>query len=130
MQFVRSGPVIENRYIHYNTIQQNLLRLKTSIIVLLSLSYFFLFVLRRIIIYKSKTLVFSLQSNMIFTSCFWKLTKVSTDNLKADIKGTSGRLKMCKNIITVQIRLYQLSINFMPLQVRYLNPLPDDKVLE
>ena len=42
-----------------------------------------------------------LQSNVIITALFWKLTKVSTSNLKADIKGTSGRLRMCKNIITV-----------------------------
>ena len=38
---------------------------------------------------------------MIITSLFWKLTKVSTNNLEADIKGTSGRLKMYKNIVTV-----------------------------
>ena len=92
---------MENSYFHYNIIQQNLLRLKMNIIVLLSLSYFFFYVLHRIIIYKSKTTVFSLQSNMIITSIFWKLTKVSTNNLKADIKGTSGRLEMCKNIVTV-----------------------------
>ena len=67
-----------------------------SIIVLLSPGYFFLFVLPRIMIYKSKTTIFSLQNNMIITSLFWKLTKVSTNNLKADIKGTSGRLKMCR----------------------------------
>ena len=35
------------------------------------------------------------------TSLFWKLTKVSTNNLNAYIKGTSGRLKMCKDITTV-----------------------------
>ena len=81
--------------------QQNLLRLKMSIIVMLSPSYFFLFVLPRIIIYKSKTTIFSLQSNMIITSLFWKLTKVSRDNSKADIEGTSGRVKMCKNSISV-----------------------------
>ena len=45
---------------------------------------------------------------MIITSLLLKLTKVSTNNLKADIKGKSGRLKMCKNIISVQIGLYQL----------------------
>ena len=38
---------------------------------------------------------------MIITSLFWKLTKVPINDLKADIKGTSGRLEMCKNIITV-----------------------------
>ena len=71
-----------------------------SIIVLLSPSYFFLFVLPRIIIYKTETTIFSLQSYMIITSLFRKLTKVSTNNLKAGVKGTSGRLEMCKNIIT------------------------------
>ena len=72
-----------------------------SIIVLLSTSYFFLFVLPRIMIYKSKSTIFSLQSNMITTSLFWKLTKVSKNDLKADIKGTYGRLKVCKSIISV-----------------------------
>ena len=81
--------------------QKNLLRLKMSFIVLLSPSYFFLFVIPRIIIHKCKTTIFSLQSNMIITSLFRKLTKVSTNNLRADIKGTSGWLKMCRNIITV-----------------------------
>ena len=33
---------------------------------------------------------------MIITSFFWKLTKVSTNNLKADIKGTFCRLKCAK----------------------------------
>ena len=56
-----------------------------SIIVLLSPSYFFLFVFPKIIIYKSKTTIFSLQSNMIITSLFLKLTKVSTNNLKAEL---------------------------------------------
>ena len=88
-------------YFHYNNIHQNLLKLKISIIVLLSPSYFFLFVLPRIIIYKSETIIFSLQSNMIITPLFLKLTKVSTNNLNVDIKGTSGRLKICKNIISV-----------------------------
>ena len=72
-----------------------------SIVVLLLPSYFFLFVLSRIIIYRFKATIFSLQNDMIITSLFWKLTKVSTKNLKTDIKGNSDRLKMCKNIITV-----------------------------
>ena len=97
----RCRPIIENRYFRYNIIQQNLLRLKMSIIVLLLPSYFFFFVLPRIIIYKSKITKFSLQSNILITSLFWKLTKVSTNNLKPDIKGTSGRLTICKNIIIV-----------------------------
>ena len=36
---------------------------------------------------------------MIIASLFWKLTKVSTNGLKTDIKGTSNWLKMCKNIL-------------------------------
>ena len=35
---------------------------------------------------------------MIITSLFWKLTKVSTNNLKVDIKGTSSQLK-CEKIL-------------------------------
>ena len=97
----RGGPVIENIYFHYNIILQNLLRLKMSIIVLLLPSYFFLFVLPRIMIYKSKTTIFSLENDMIITSLFWKLTEVSTNNLKTDIKRTSDRIKMCKNSISV-----------------------------
>ena len=38
---------------------------------------------------------------MVITSLFWKLTKVSRDNSKADVEGTSGRVKMCKNSISV-----------------------------
>ena len=38
---------------------------------------------------------------MINTSFFWKLTKVSINNIKADIKETTDRLKMRKNITTV-----------------------------
>ena len=70
-----------------------MLILQMSINVLLSPSYNFLFVLPRIIIYKIETTIFSLQSSIIITSLFWKLTKVSTNDLKAGIKGTSGRLK-------------------------------------
>ena len=52
---------------------------------------------------------------MIIASLFWKLkARVSTNNLKADIKGTSGRLKMCKNIFNCINPSYQLSRNFMP----------------
>ena len=66
-----------------------------SITAILSPCY--LFVFPRIIIYKSKTTIFSLQSITIINSLFGKLTKVSTNNSKAGIKGISGRLKMCFN---------------------------------
>ena len=33
---------------------------------------------------------------MIITSLFWKLTEVSTNNFKTDIKETSGQLKCAK----------------------------------
>ena len=56
-----SGPVIESSYIHCDIIQENLLKLKRSIIVLLSPSHFFHFLLVTIIMYKSKTTVFSIQ---------------------------------------------------------------------
>ena len=51
---------------------------------------------------------------MIVTSLFWKLTKISTNNLEADVKGTSGRLKMCRNIITVSANPSLSTRNFMP----------------
>ena len=72
-----------------------------SIIVLLSPSYFFLFVLPRIIVYKSKTTIFSLQNSMIINSFFWKLTKVLTNNLKHTSKELEVGEKCAKNIITV-----------------------------
>ena len=59
-----------------------------SIIVLLSPSHFFLV---SIIIYKSKTIMFSFQREIINTFLFKKLIKVSTNNFKIDIKSTSGR---------------------------------------
>ena len=67
-----SGPVKENSYFHYNIIQQNLLRLKRIIIVLLLPSHFFHFFLVRIIIYKSKTIMFTIQREIIITSLFKK----------------------------------------------------------
>ena len=90
-----------------------------SIIVQLSPCYLFLLVLPRIMIYKSKTTIFSLQSNMIITSLFWKLTKVSTKYLKADIKETSGHLKMCKNTISQEMLCHAA---LEVLQVNYPNP--------
>ena len=53
---------------YYNIIQQNLLRLKRSIILVPSLSHLFHFFLVRIITYKSKTIIFSIQSQIIITS--------------------------------------------------------------
>ena len=67
-----------------------------SIIVLLSLIHFFHFFLLLIIIYKYKTTRFSSEMEIIIISLFRKLTKVSTNNLKIDMKETSDSLKMHK----------------------------------
>ena len=58
--------------------------------------------------------------DMIITSLFCKLTKVSKNNFKIDIKGNPGRLKMCKGIIFVQICLYQPTRNFVPCCTRII----------
>ena len=71
-----------------------------SIIVLVSLIHFLRFFLLQIIIHKSKTTIFSIQWEIIVTSLFRKLTKISTNNFKIDINGISGPLEICKNIIS------------------------------
>ena len=72
-----------------------------SNILLLLLSRFFHFFLPRIIIYKYKTVTMSFKREIIITSLFKKpLTKILTNNFKIDIKGISGRLEMCKNIVS------------------------------
>ena len=114
---------MKNSYFHYNIIQQNLLRLKISIIVLLSTSYFFLFVLRRIMIYKSKTSIFSLQSNMIITSLFWKLTEVSTNNLKADIFWSVKDVQKYFNYLNLSLSTGEIlcHASLEVLRIHYLN---------
>ena len=68
-----------------------------SIIVLNVLSpiIFFPFFPLRIIIYKSKTTtcIFSIQREIIITSLFRKIRKVSTNNFKIDINGISDLLE-------------------------------------
>ena len=72
-----------------------------SIIVLLPPIHFFpLSTLFRIIIHKPKTTVCSIPREIIITSLFRKLTKVSTNDFKIDINGISCRLETCKNIIS------------------------------
>ena len=72
-----------------------------NIIVLLSPIHFFPpFSFFELIFYESKITIFSIQSEIIITSLFRKLTKVSTNHFKIDINGISDRLEMCKNIIS------------------------------
>ena len=71
-----------------------------TVIVLLSPIHFVHFLLLRIIIYKSITTMFSIQSETIITSLFRKLTKVSTNNFKIDINRISDLQEICKNIIS------------------------------
>ena len=71
-----------------------------SFIVLLLPGHFFHFILVGIIIYKSKTIIFSFQREIIITSLLKILTNISTNNFKIDIKWISGWLEMCKNIIS------------------------------
>ena len=56
-----------------------------------------IFFLLRIIIYKSKTIIISFKKEVIITPLYKKLTKLSTNDFKTDIKGISNRLEMCKN---------------------------------
>ena len=43
-----------------------------------------------------------------------KLTKAPNNNFKIDIKGISGRLEMCKNIISAYIVIYRVIENCIP----------------
>ena len=105
-----------------------------SIIELLSPIHFFPFFPRlRIIIYKSKTTILSLQREITITSLFRKLTKVSTNNFKLDINEISGRLEICKNTISAKILIYQTIRNFIQCctrTVRHLLPLLNNILLE
>ena len=71
-----------------------------SIIVLLSPIRFLHLFLLRIIINIFKTTIFSIQRDIIITSLFRKLTKVSTDNFRFEIKLISNLLEMLKNIMS------------------------------
>ena len=73
-----------------------------SIIALPSQIHFTIFSSLKIIIYKSKTTMLSIQREIIITFLFRKLTKVlvSTNNFKIDINGISDPLEMCKDIIS------------------------------
>ena len=70
-----------------------------SIIALLSPIHFFHFFLLRItcIINRYKTNIFSFKREIIIIP---KITKMSRNELKIDIKGISRRLEICKNIIS------------------------------
>ena len=71
-----------------------------SIIVLFSPIHFSpIFPLFGSIIYKSKTTILSIQREIIITSLFRKLTKVSTNNFKTDINGISDPFETSKNSI-------------------------------
>ena len=107
---------MDNSYFHHNIILQNQLKVKMRIIVLLSpihFSPFFHSFFLWILIYKSKT-IFSIQREIIITSHFRKLAKVSTNNFKIDIHGISDLLEMCKNIISAWILICQSIRNFIP----------------
>ena len=91
---------MKNSYFRYNIIMQNCLKLKKSIIELLSPIHFFHFFRLWIIIYKSKTTILLIQREKRITSLFRKLTKVLTNNFKIDINGISDLWEMRKNIIS------------------------------
>ena len=63
--------------------------------------------------YKSKTTI-AIQREIIISSLFRKLTKVSTNNFKVDNKGICDPLEMSKNIISAEILIYQPIRNFIP----------------
>ena len=73
-----------------------------SIIILHVLSPidFFHFFLLLIIIYKSKTTILSIQREIMITSLFKKLTKISLNNIKIDVNGISDPLERCRNMIS------------------------------
>ena len=58
--------------------------------------------------------MFSIQREIIITSLFRKLTKVSTNDFKIDINGISDPLEICKNITSAQIFNHQPIRNFIP----------------
>ena len=85
-----------------------------SIIVLLSPIHVFPFFPSLNFHYRFKTTLFSILREIIITSLFRKLTKLSTNIFKIDINGISDPLEMSKNINSALILFYQPIINFIP----------------
>ena len=86
-----------------------------SFIVILSPIHFFHFFLLWIIIYKSKTTIFSFKGEIKITSLFRKLTKVSTNNFKIDFNRISDPLEIWKKYcLCIKIFDYQPIRNFIP----------------
>ena len=85
-----------NSYFHYNKYPAKLAIMKNEYYCTTFTDSFFPFILLLIIIYKSKTTIFSIQRKMIYTSLFRELTTVLTKNFKIDIDGISDPLEMCK----------------------------------
>ena len=81
--------------------------------------------------------IFSIQREIIITSLFKKLTKVSTNNSKIDINGISNTLEMCKNIISANFSLFFNKLEMLSHVVEkqeamhrlYLNSFPNDEFL-
>ena len=72
----------------------------TCVIVLLSLLHFFHLFLLLIIIYKSKTTIFSIQREKIITSLFRKVTKVLANNFKIYINPFPNKPRFLRVCIT------------------------------
>ena len=66
----------------------------------------------RVFEYVYKTSIISFQREIINHPLFSKETKVSTNNFKMALKGISGRLEMCNNIISI-IHIYGPIRNFI-----------------
>ena len=87
-----------------------------SIFVLLSPIHFFPYLsFLELLSINLKTILFSFKREIIITSLFKKLTKISRNNFKIDIKGISARLKMCKNIISAYFLIHQAIRIFYPM---------------
>ena len=103
--------VMVNSYFHYNKYLAKLAIMKNEYYCTTFTDSFFPFILLLIIIYKSKTTIFSIQRKMIFTSLFRELTTVLTKNFKIDIDGISDPLEMCKiSFLHKSLSINQLSI--------------------
>ena len=95
-----------------------------------SFFFFFIFSFFELSFINLKTTICSIQREIIITSLFRKLTKVSMNNFKIDISRISDPLEMCKNLFVFKslfINQFEIlsHVAVEALYRSYLNPFPN-----
>ena len=90
---------MENSYFHYYPAKVAIIK-NEYVCTTFTDSFFPFFSFFELIFIYLKTTKFLIQWEIIITSLYRKLTKVSTNNFKIDINVISHLLEMCKNTIS------------------------------